>query len=825
MLSQLPIPLEVFLFAMFSSFSYFPALENAAGFLSLHLLLYYLLAVFSARLVRKSPACRLGVVFGFLSATRLHFALFVLLLSLLYELPKLVFDVIRTMFIVIAATQSCKSWTGNNGTTETQSVRSQKGKYANDEGVRLLDAIEQGYFVCRRVTDLDPTNGFSVVYTNRKAREIIRDVEGGVGCLFERLSTLEDLPKNLREVVLSVLEDTVNVGACVKTRFGIQLGHSGSENLAASVRPETSFKTIPFKYLKAWVWKISASEVILVMGEQCPISIAKGSSELGTVIACTLTHELRTLTNGIIGNIQLLGEDRYEENKMYRVHHEIALCSSYLLVNRLNDLFDYMQLTNKGFKPHYTQFPIEEVFLQLQQIIRPLANEKQIAFSIDRRSRLPVMIVCDQLRLQQILTNIAIKALEFTDYGSIALRVKLTKDKMLSFAIISMGTTMHAKLEKIMNESKSTTLKKKRESDLSSGGTKNADSTENLEALSLQITQLICKELGTNVVAKSVAGRNTQLKFKIRDGFPEQTKGSDPSRELRRCATNWREKKTVPISFANGSHKFRLIFAGLENRPLPTHLGVPSTSPARKYTVVVSTFAPHGAPEIDEAEQPDEEVPSEIAMDVTLPEAKRCPALDSHPQISIVAGPFTELSDECQSQCAERVGRTAAGSKDSSPMANRPRRTTAMALPPFNTEIKCGTVDDVDKCRVLIADDNTINRFVLKSLLKKHGLNSIEARDGKEALTLIERYSKAGMLHELKLVFMDLQMPVMNGIQSTSLIRKICGNSRELPIIGVSSDPVEKDRVRFVQAGLNEFMNKPVDNTKILYAIKKYIHK
>ena len=155
------------------------------------------------------------------------------------------------------------------------------------------------------------------------------------------------------------------------------------------------------------------------------------------------------------------------------------------------------------------------------------------------------------------------------------------------------------------------------------------------------------------------------------------------------------------------------------------------------------------------------------------------------------------------------------------------RRTTMAANPHglFRSGSKC--LDDNEKCSVLIVDDNAINRSVLKSLLKRHGYNSIEANDGREALRLAEQYLHTNTIHEIEVVFMDLQMPTMNGIQATAAIIASCQllSTPPPPIIGVSSDPSEEDRDKFLAAGIQEFISKPIDKQKVSYVIQKYMRK
>ena len=118
------------------------------------------------------------------------------------------------------------------------------------------------------------------------------------------------------------------------------------------------------------------------------------------------------------------------------------------------------------------------------------------------------------------------------------------------------------------------------------------------------------------------------------------------------------------------------------------------------------------------------------------------------------------------------------------------------------------------------------NRFSLRSLLKKYGYNTIEAENGSDAVGVVKKYLASGNIKDLLLIFMDLQMPIMDGIEATKSIIELCGNEGvSLPIIGVSSDSLEEDRNKFLKAGINEFVSKPLDKTKIETILGTYIKK
>ena len=160
-------------------------------------------------------------------------------------------------------------------------------------------------------------------------------------------------------------------------------------------------------------------------------------------------------------------------------------------------------------------------------------------------------------------------------------------------------------------------------------------------------------------------------------------------------------------------------------------------------------------------------------------------------------------------------------------MAKKARRTTfAEQFAPLQFgHKKC--VDDVDRFSILIADDDAFNRNVLKDLLQRRGLNSLEASDGKEAVGLIDRYVKSGTLAEINIIFMDLQMPNMDGIEAATTVQSLCrqASMQPPPIIGLSGDSSEEDRKMFQRAGIAEFVSKPVTNAKLRHILGTYLCK
>jgi signal transduction histidine kinase/CheY-like chemotaxis protein len=106
--------------------------------------------------------------------------------------------------------------------------------------------------------------------------------------------------------------------------------------------------------------------------------------------------------------------------------------------------------------------------------------------------------------------------------------------------------------------------------------------------------------------------------------------------------------------------------------------------------------------------------------------------------------------------------------------------------------------------RILVAEDVQINRDILRLVLGAHGHHVVFAHDGAAALAMVQKGS-------FDLVLMDVQMPVMDGVEATRRIRALAGEARSIPIIGLTANVMSQEQARYLQAGMNECLNKPIE--------------
>jgi CheY-like chemotaxis protein len=121
---------------------------------------------------------------------------------------------------------------------------------------------------------------------------------------------------------------------------------------------------------------------------------------------------------------------------------------------------------------------------------------------------------------------------------------------------------------------------------------------------------------------------------------------------------------------------------------------------------------------------------------------------------------------------------------------------------------------DWSKIHILLAEDNMVNQFVASSFMEEWGVKLTICHNGLEAYQLVER-------NRYDLVLMDLQMPVMNGIDATIEIRNLA--NVEVPIIALTANAIKGDREKYIAAGMNDHVSKPIDEFDLKKAIIKNI--
>lgn len=120
------------------------------------------------------------------------------------------------------------------------------------------------------------------------------------------------------------------------------------------------------------------------------------------------------------------------------------------------------------------------------------------------------------------------------------------------------------------------------------------------------------------------------------------------------------------------------------------------------------------------------------------------------------------------------------------------------------------------KISVLVVEDNPVNQEVMLSMLEDYGIDARLAQNGQEAITAVHDFS-------FDLILMDCQMPVLDGIAATTLIRKTDEADRNIPIIAMTANTMMQDRDECLAAGMNDFLTKPVRKRDLEWILSKWL--
>ena len=131
---------------------------------------------------------------------------------------------------------------------------------------------------------------------------------------------------------------------------------------------------------------------------------------------------------------------------------------------------------------------------------------------------------------------------------------------------------------------------------------------------------------------------------------------------------------------------------------------------------------------------------------------------------------------------------------------------------------------ELEGCRALVVEDNKVNRLVIKSLLQREGIEVLEAENGQVALEILGLTGdESAQAEYVDIVLMDIQMPILDGLETTKLIREREKTPNALPIVACTAHAMSGDRETFIQAGMNDYISKPIRKPDLLAVLHQHI--